>query len=46
MVLDFFDGVEMLEVIIEENEVNYGVLKFFEKVIFIFVCISFIFFLL
>ena len=42
MALDLFDGVEMLEVIIEENEVNYGVPKSFEKAILTFVCISFI----
>lgn len=43
MALDLFDGVEMLEVIIEENEVSHGVPKPFEKAILAFVCISFIF---
>lgn len=38
--LDLFDGVEMLEVILEENELNHGVPKSFEKVIITFVCIS------
>ena len=38
--LDLFDGVEMLEVILEENELNHGVPKSFEKVIIAFVCIS------
>lgn len=42
MALDLFDGVEMLEVIIEENEVRHGVPKPFEKAILAFVCISFI----
>lgn len=42
MALDLFDGVEMLEVIIEENEVSHGVPKRFEKAILAFVCISFI----
>ncbi|XP_068721754.1 uncharacterized protein [Montipora capricornis] len=42
MALDLFDGVEMLEVIIEENEVCHGVSKPFEKAILSFVCISFI----
>lgn len=40
MALDLFDGVEMLEVILEENELNHGVPKSFEKVIIAFVCIS------
>jgi len=38
--LDLFDGVEMLEVVLEENELNHGVPKSFEKVIIAFVCIS------
>ena len=42
MALDLFDGVKMLEVIIEENEVSHGVPKPFEKAILTFVCISFI----
>jgi len=35
--LDLFDGVEMLEVILEENELNHGVPKSFERVIIAFV---------
>lgn len=42
MALDLFDGVEMLEVIIEENEVSHEVPKSFEKAILAFVCISFL----
>ena len=38
--LDLFDGVEMLEVILEKNELNHGVPKSFEKVIIAFVCVS------
>lgn len=40
--LDLFDGVEMLEVIIEENEVSHEVPKGFENAIIAFVCISFL----
>ena len=42
MALDLFDGVEMLEVIIEENELSHEVPKSFEKAILAFVCISFL----
>ena len=42
MALDLFDGVEMLEVIIEENELSHEVPKSFEKAILPFVCISFL----
>ncbi|XP_078342604.1 uncharacterized protein LOC144628383 [Oculina patagonica] len=42
MALDLFDGVEMLEVIIEENEVSHEVPRSFEKAILAFVCISFL----
>lgn len=42
MALDLFDGVEMLEVIIEENEVSHGVTKSYEKAMLAFVCISFL----
>ena len=38
--LDLFDGVEMLEVILEENEFSHGIPKSFEKAIIAFVCIS------
>ena len=38
--LDLFDGVEMLEVILEENEFSHGIPKGFEKAIIAFVCIS------
>lgn len=38
--LDLFDGVEMLEVILEGNELSHGVPKSFEKAIIAFVCIS------
>ena len=40
--LDLFDGVEMLEVIIEENKFSHDVPKSFEKAIFSFACISFL----
>lgn len=44
MALDLFDGVEMLEVIIEENEVSpkEAVPRSFENAIIAFVCISFL----
>ena len=42
MALDIFDGVEMLDVIIEENEFSHGVPKSFEKAMLAFVCISFL----
>ena len=40
--LDLFDGVEMLDVIIEESEVNNDISDDFEKAILAFVCISFL----
>ncbi|XP_078377856.1 uncharacterized protein LOC144661010 [Oculina patagonica] len=40
--LDLFDGVEMLEVILEENEFSHGIPKSFEKAMIAFVCISFL----
>ena len=40
--LDLFDGVEMLEVILDENELCHGVPKAFEQAIIAFVCISFL----
>lgn len=40
--LDLFDGVEMLDVIIEESEVNNGISDDFEKGILAVVCISFL----
>jgi len=40
--LDLFDGVEMLDVIIEESEVNNEISDSFEKAILAFVCISFL----
>ena len=40
--LDLFDGVEMLDVIIEESEVNNDIPDEFEKAILAFVCISFL----
>ena len=40
--LDLFDGVEMLDVIIEESEVNNKISDSFEKAILAFVCISFL----
>ena len=40
--LDLFDGVEMLEVILEENEFSHGIPKSFENAIIAFVCISFL----
>ena len=42
MVLDFFDGVEMLDVIIEENEFSHNVPKGFERTMHAFDCISFL----
>ena len=40
--LDLFDGVEMLEVILEANEFCQGISKDFEKAIIAFVCLSFV----
>ena len=40
--LDLFDGVEMLDVIIEESQVNDGISDSFEKGILAVVCISFL----
>ena len=40
--LDLFDGIEMLEVVLEENELGHGVPKNFEKAIIAFACISFL----
>ena len=40
--LDLFDGVEMLEVILEENELFHGVPREFEEGIIAVVCISFL----
>jgi len=40
--LDIFDGVEMLDVIIEESEANNAIDDSFEKAILAFVCISFL----
>lgn len=40
--LDLFDGVEMLEVLLEENQLSHKVPRQFEKVIIAFVCISFL----
>ena len=40
--LDLFDGVEMLEIILEENELCHGVPKEFEKGIIAVVCIGFL----
>lgn len=40
--LDLFDGVEMLDVIIEESEVSNEISDSFEKAILAFVCISFL----
>ena len=40
--LDLFDGVEMLEVILEENELMHGLPKGFEDAIIVVVCISFL----
>ena len=40
--LDLFDGVEMLDVIIEESQVNNEISDSFEKAILAFVCISFL----
>ena len=40
--LDLFDGVEMLEVILEENMVLYNIPRSFEEAIIVFVCFSFL----
>lgn len=40
--LDLFDGVEMLDVIIEESQENNAISDSFEKAILAFVCISFL----
>lgn len=40
--LDLFDGIEMLEVFLEENELSHGLAKRFEVAIIAFVCISFV----
>jgi len=40
--LDLFDGVEMLEVILEENELSHNIPRDFEQAIIAFVCISFL----
>ena len=40
--LDLFDGIEMLEVVLEENELSHGVPKNFEKAIIAFAWISFL----
>ena len=40
--LDLFDGVEMLEVILEENELCNRITRHFERSIIAFVCISFL----
>lgn len=40
--LDLFDGVEMLEVVLEENELMHGLPKGFENAIIAIVCISFL----
>ena len=37
-----FDGVEMLEVILDENELSHDIPRAFEKVIIGFVCFSFL----
>ena len=42
MALDLFDGVEMLDVIIEVSEANYKISDSFEKAMLAFVCISFL----
>ena len=41
--LDLFDGVEMLEVILEENELSHDVLRSYENAIIAFVCLTFLF---
>lgn len=41
--LDLFDGIEMLEVLMEESEVDQEIPDSFENAIIVFVCISFLF---
>ena len=40
--LDLFDAVEMLEVILEENELSHEIPRWFEEVIIVVVCFSFL----
>ena len=40
--LDLFDGVEMLEVILEENELSHDVPRSYEEAIIAFVCLTFL----
>ncbi|CAH3189184.1 unnamed protein product [Porites evermanni] len=40
--LDLFDGVEMLEVILEENELSHDVRRSYEEAIIAFVCLTFL----
>ena len=42
LTLDLFDGIEMLEVVLEENERSHGIPGGFEKAIIAFACISFL----
>ena len=40
--LDLFDGIEMLEVILEENELSHDVPRSYEEAIIAFVCLTFL----
>ena len=42
LTLDLFDGIEMLEVVLEENEYNHAVPKAFKIAIIVFACLSFV----
>ena len=42
MTIDFFDGVDMLGLILQENEISHGIPTSFEKAILAFACIGFL----
>lgn len=42
MTIDFFDGVDMLSIILQENEVSHGIPTSYESAIVALVCISFL----
>lgn len=42
MTIDFFDGVDMLSIILQENEGNHGIPTSYESAIVALVCISFL----
>ena len=42
MAIDFFDGVDMLGLILQENEISHGIPTSFDKAILAFACIGFL----